>query len=537
MKNRLLLLCWSLFSFQAFGQADCQNNDNFTLIPSTQNRLIDWQKFPEFSLPFVLVYNGPFLDNNIQNPLKHGFSHLAGSQAFDKSLTTNQRAVIWYGPAYPKAQQPWETIKSPWSNDLNLYRSNWRRELAEFANFFDSRKIEADIFVPDIEAQLKSNDSILVLKKHPSTPDSYKLLDNATFIRQYKQDLQNLYTEVFNESKAFLLPSTKIGGYADVPILNTYINIVGNSWEKWTKDVNLLNYINYDFNTNSIGGSVYQSQTTLFPSAYYYYAYPHPLAPDYLAYLLFQVESNMAWSSKDVIPFVWLRHSYNPAFAKKWIQPFMAESTAIFPLMSGAKGIWLWDDPTTFQNDDNFALYEYFIKGLYRISLFKDMFQGKIEYVNPNKAPELIDARKPIWRAVVKNNQILVAAHNPYAKDEKEETVVEIAYKNYRQIIKLTGYEVFLCKFDMNLLENEQYSNNINIYPNPASEVLEVNFRAIKPENIEIKLFDSTGKIIFEVHKKVNFGENQHRISLQNIENGVYFCSIANQIKKIIISK
>ncbi len=91
--------------------------------------------------------------------------------------------------------------------------------------------------------QIKSNDSILVLKNHPTTPIAYRSLDNQSFITQYKKDIQALYAQIFIETKNNSTQNTKIGGYSDAPILNTYINIAGNSWQKWTSDASLLNYI------------------------------------------------------------------------------------------------------------------------------------------------------------------------------------------------------------------------------------------------------------------------------------------------------
>ena len=90
-------------------------------------------------------------------------------------------------------------------------------------------------FVLDIEAQIKSNDSILVLKNSNTTPKEYKDLTNDLFIQQYKKSLQGLY----NESLRYLIekgnPINKISSYADTPILNTFINIQGRSWESWKK--------------------------------------------------------------------------------------------------------------------------------------------------------------------------------------------------------------------------------------------------------------------------------------------------------------
>jgi hypothetical protein len=38
----------------------------------------------------------------------------------------------------------------------------------------------------------------------------------------------------------------------------------------------------------------------------------------------------------------------------------------------------------------------------------------------------------------------LIAAYNPFAKDENEETIVVVKYNNWSRLITLKGYEVSL---------------------------------------------------------------------------------------------
>ncbi|MER0442247.1 T9SS type A sorting domain-containing protein [Emticicia sp. W12TSBA100-4] len=531
-----------LFLFGLESETNAQNScqpSSFLLKPTTQNRTIEWQKFPEFSLPFSIVYGGPRFGDFQKLPLKHGFSHLATSDGNDADLPRNQRAAVWYGTGYASANQPWETIKSPWGNNIELYKNKWRNDMSGFANAFSTSAgtgiADIDLFVPDIELQIKSNDSILLLRNHPTTPVAFRSLDNQSFITQYKKDIQALYGQAFADTKKYATSTTKIGGYSDAPILNTYINIAGNSWQKWTSDVSLLNYINYDFSKNALGGTAFDNQDFYSPAAYYYYDFPSPLAPDYLAYLLFQIEVNRAWTSKPIIPFVWLRYSYTPQFVKKFIRPFMAEATAIFPFFSGAKGLWLWDDPGTFSNNENYATYEYFINGLYRLSQYKEMFTGNYELVMQTTARDYVDTRKPIWRAVAKGNELLVAAHNPYAKDENEVVTIEVAYKNYRQNITLKGYEVFLCKFDMTLLGSEPTITNFEVSPNPASDQIQLKIFSTKEQQIPVEIFDVKGKKVLQEKVSLLQGDNVKFLNINSLYAGAYFLRVLGGSKKIVV--
>ena len=424
--------------------------------PSAQNKVIDWSKTPTFSLPFKIIYGGPKIYQNQQVPLQHGFSHLVNSSAMDPaSLPANQLAMIWYGVAFPDGKQPWETVKSPFGNNKTVYENHWRNNLAGFADIMPISRGQgtpkADIFVFDIERQLKSNDSILTLKQHPSTPAATRALVNNDFVLTYKKELQNLYNEPFNFYKKInKAPNVRFGSYGDSPILNTFTNITGNSWQAWTTNPSLLNPNNYDFDAKKLGGEFYQNQDLLMPSFYFYHDYPSPLAADYLSYMLFQIEVNKAWSSKEIVPFVWLR--YSAGFSgnnkqPKFIRPFIAEASAIFPFMAGAKGLWLWEDPSQFNNNESFASYEYFIHGLYRLSKYKEMFDGSPVFVAETNPRDLVDLRKPVWRGVVNGSSILVAASNPYATTDTQETKLKVKYKTWSKTLLLKGNEVYLCKF------------------------------------------------------------------------------------------
>lgn len=516
-----------LFVSPCYSNAQSCNPSSFQLKPTTQNKTIEWQKFPEFSLPFSVVYGGPRFGDTQRLPLKHGFSHLATFEGTDENLPKNQRAIAWYGVAYSGTNQPWETVRSPWNNNLDGYRAKWQHELSTMP--------EVDLLVPDIERQIKSNDSILLLKNHVATPVAYRALDNNSFITQYKRDLQNLYADVFGFTKTN--KSTRIGGYSDSPILNTYINIPGNSWQKWTTDPSLLNYLLYDFSSNNIGGEVFNKQDFFSPSAYYYYDYPHPLAPDYLAYLLFQIEVNKAWApDKSIIPFVWLRYSYVTEAARKFIKPFMAEATAIFPFFSGANALWLWDDPALFTNNESFATYEYFIHGLYRLSQYKEMFTGGYQLVIPQPAHSYLDSRKPIWRGVAKGTDFLIAAHNPYAKDENEMVVVEATYNNWKVNVTLKGYEVFLCKFDMTLLANEPNQSliSINIYPNPSQDNLAISINSRIRQTTKLEIVDATGKVLHQEITHLQQGDNSRILKINHLPGGVYIVKTLNFTKKFV---
>lgn len=515
----IYLLCW--FSIgTVIGQNTCQ--PPITLTPSTKNKVIDWQQFPEFSLPFDICYGGPHFQNSQPFALKRGFSHVSEGRF---GVPSSQLGQVYYLVAYPFANQPWERLRSPWGNDLNLYNQKWLRDYDQLSG--GSAPIKADWFVYDIERQIKSADSVLLLRKEPSTPVEFLKLPDAAFVAQYKKDLQNLYFQPVDLFAKKGINSSKISAYGDGPVLNTFTNIQGYTWEEWQKDPGVLNPNAVNFSTNTVGGNYYNAQNILSPSAYYYFDYPSPFASEYLTYLLFQIEVNRAWSTKPVHPFVWLKYSSNAALENKFIRPWMAEATAIFPFFSGAKGLWLWDNPGTFDLDVNYSAYEHFTYGLYRLSEFKDFFAGNYELVIEKSAHELNRTREPVWRGVVKNNNILIAAHNPNAKTENEEVVVPVKYKNWSGLVTLKGYEVFLCSFDMSVLANEpQTEQLLSVFPNPVGDYFTLRYSGKANGENRLLFFDESGRKIEEMKVRLVSGENNIHIKTPKISSAIFYVSL-----------
>ena len=485
-----------IFPNLAFGQS-CSQTLDFQFKPSSSGSGINWGQFPEFSLPFKVVYGGASRFSNFDLQLKRGFTHFANPNNL-ALLPVENRAFILYGVAYSNPFQPWSKEKSPFGNDMQVYYKHWDNEVKRIITETNGKdRIAADIFVLDIEAQIKSNDSILVLKNSNTTPKEYKVLSNDLFIQQYKKSLQGLYAETLSYLIEKGKPANEISSYADTPILNTFINIQGKSWESWKKDNSSLNSNLVDFNSGRVGGPFDQKLTTYSPSAYYYYDYPHPFAGEYLSYLLFQLEANRAWSDKDQMLFVWLKYSYTPEYVLKNIKPWMAEATAIFPFFGGAKSIWLWENSVN--DTDDLSNYEYFTKGLYRLSKFKEMFEGDYKLVETVSARDYNENKKPIWRGVFKDNNLLVVAHNPNAKSETEEVKVVVSYGNWNKEITLKGYEIFLCKYDLNIptaLLPEINTSKLNCFPNPSNGLIDINLKGIKPGKIAIKICGLDGKIL-----------------------------------------
>ncbi|MFM9951955.1 MAG: T9SS type A sorting domain-containing protein [Saprospiraceae bacterium] len=85
--------------------------------------------------------------------------------------------------------------------------------------------------------------------------------------------------------------------------------------------------------------------------------------------------------------------------------------------------------------------------------------------------------------------------------------------------------------------------NDFSLYPNPASEFIFIKINSNALENTVLKIINGAGQIKHTITQSLNIGENNIKISLQemNLPAGVYFINVnsnsISSIKKIIIHK
>ena len=235
------------------------------------------------------------------------------------------------------------------------------------------------------------------------------------------------------------------------------------------------------------------------PGTYYVYehlAYDVPmewhtdelLGKHWLAALLGEQEVNLALSPKKSIAWQWLFNTQSDGSRSRNradfpAPPAVAEGTAIFYWFTGASGVLFWDDIVDLTpnqntlpaddpmkglaNDRNYTCYEHYLHGLWR--LFKhhgDMFSGREKYLNQSTdcsfdggatwhkytARDLKVNNLPFARAIVNGNQILIAAHRPYAA-VSDQTSMMVRYQedgyNFITRINLTGDEVYMGRATM----------------------------------------------------------------------------------------
>lgn len=520
-----------MLGFQSFGQSDCQNTIKYT--SSTQNGVINWKQFPEFSLPFKIVYTGPRFKDSLQLPLKHGFSHLANFTTADMNLPQKNRAILWGGTASLRGQ-PWYEIESPWANDLQKYQEKWKRELREMAEIFMETQGKAmpnlDILMLDVEREIPTDAAIRFLKADTTLPIQYRKLSDIDFTERYKKDLAKIYAEPIKYLKNNGIPTiTQFASYSDAPIKNVEFPL-NYTWQEWQTSDKVLNYYMIDSVSKKVGGEFYNQNNFLAPSAYFCYEYGIIKEYPNIAYQLFQVEANMARSNKDIMLFEWL--SYNKCQINSnygYNQPIkkhLIEAQAIMPFFSGAKGIWLWENPI---NPDslNYSRYETYVNSLYRLSQFKDFFTGNYRLVIPKSAYQHFQDRDPIWRGVLKGNEILIAAINEFANDN-ETTDLAVSYGGWSQKIQLNGKETFLCKFTLPDLQT-----NYLLYPNPNKGSFTFEYFGDNFLTGNLKIIDFLGR---EIYTQSFNGTTRKQAFDLKLASGSYFLNYVEG-EKVVVKK
>lgn len=243
-----------------------------------------------------------------------------------------------------------------------------------------------------------------------------------------------------------------------------------------------------------VGKSVGDLVTLQMPGTYYVYpdfdyATKHNQDGDrhWLAALLQEQEVNARLSPKKRVAYQWLFNTQSGDFpnsgkASHPAPPAIAEGVGVFYWFTGAYGAVFWDDHVTLTpdqptpadpaqqglgNDRNYACYEHYIHGLWRLfSHHRTLFDGQEKYLNSTTECSFDDGQTwvkytpnqykthevPFARAIVNGNQILIAATMPYAQPGQASRLkvryLEDGYQFYTDI-SLKGDEIYLGRATM----------------------------------------------------------------------------------------
>lgn len=76
-------------------------------------------------------------------------------------------------------------------------------------------------------------------------------------------------------------------------------------------------------------------------------------------------------------------------------------------------------------------------------------------------------------------------------------------------------------------LSNDDFINDklsLQLFPNPVSDYLNINFTDATTSNYTLDVYDMTGKR--QMNATMLAGENQHRMNIQHLASGIYLISV-----------
>jgi hypothetical protein len=100
--------------------------------------------------------------------------------------------------------------------------------------------------------------------------------------------------------------------------------------------------------------------------------------------------------------------------------------------------------------------------------------------------------------------------------------LVSLSVINYLGIIDNQEQNIYFPKCEANAVSSSDFGKSFQIYPNPTSEILHIDF--LYEKNRQLTVFDITGRVIlksFETHTHV-------KLNVSSLKAGVYFISVAN---------
>lgn len=333
-----------------------------------------------------------------------------------------------------------------------------------------------------------------------------------------------------------------IGNYSTNMINPCLLNSPGVNWAQVTTDPNFINYMYRDTSTfTTLGNHLYNAMDYIGYNSYTgggnYLDWTYG-SGSWLRSLLFDIEFTKAWDpNKKIINWLWLKTDYySEAQQNYWAfkSPEYCEAQPIFTLIAGSDGFMLWDGENGNTNQHH---YEYFIKGMHRLSNFNHFLNDPSAIRVMGMDAILLDSldndsltaiNLGIWRGIVSGDSILVAAMNPYAPNSNYSTDVIINYLSWSDTITLTGRQTFLgtARWNENttrILENKK-EVEFTLYPNPVTDELNLSIENFNTtNNIQIEIIDAAGKLI----KEIDY--NKQNIDVSDLTKGFYTINIKSK--------
>ena len=78
----------------------------------------------------------------------------------------------------------------------------------------------------------------------------------------------------------------------------------------------------------------------------------------------------------------------------------------------------------------------------------------------------------------------------------------------------------------VNTPEIDLYIDNVQIFPNPSKDLFNIKFNSLVSQNLEVRIINSIGEIVYIDNIKNHIGEYRNSISLEEYSKSIYFLEI-----------
>jgi hypothetical protein len=85
---------------------------------------------------------------------------------------------------------------------------------------------------------------------------------------------------------------------------------------------------------------------------------------------------------------------------------------------------------------------------------------------------------------------------------------------------------------DSDFERNRNFEDGVGIYPNPLNEKLTIDVNLAVEENVQLQLYDSTGKLIFEIPTHPT-QDQKYYFNMPGLPTGVYYVTVTNGTTRV----
>jgi len=97
--------------------------------------------------------------------------------------------------------------------------------------------------------------------------------------------------------------------------------------------------------------------------------------------------------------------------------------------------------------------------------------------------------------------------------------------------------ETFEVTIDNCVGIDENFADKVEIYPNPANNLLNINIHNSTYEQAELKLISIQGKVVYQKSAIINSGDYSEKINLEKLNNGIYILTLISNGNTLITEK